>query len=312
MRNLILLQENRQEVSLNLQSNTEAAACELAFDPADTSRGRGSLGIPLKTYVLVNNGLLICCTSRSKDYDNFTESVEWTCDLTKLDKCNDENKNSWFQATFIDEIEAIVVLSHSGIIATVSPQTGDANCVGVFENGIFAAKWSPDMELLSLCTREGHGEDIRTVMLTMNTAFDIVAEVQLEAALYPSLSRQDSNSISMCWKPDGKLVAVSSVDASDGIRRIRIYNRDSLELHGIGLSEDGSGRIVPNITPAKIGWAGIGCSILLTGVQTSGKKSCKIIFFEPNGLRHKDFSLRVSNRVHCSIFQDLNLSNCLL
>jgi hypothetical protein len=327
MRNLILLQEYRQSLSYDDAESTEPTSasssfpCDITFDPAAEMTGGDIFGIPRQSFVLLSSGQLLCCGSSQDFHDGVgstgadRDKIEWVCDLTLLDPQSGNHadhkgsSSTWFQATFVDEIESIVVMSHSGVIATVSPLTGEATCVGVFDNGIYAAQWSPDMELVVLFTREGAGDDTTSVLLSMNTSFDIVAEMKIEAAFYPGLSQSllqsggdssefidmDPNSISLCWKFDGQLVAASFVDASDSIRRIRLYKRETLELHGIGLSEDGRGRTVPNITPTNISWSGAECSRMVTAVQASGKKSCKVIFFEPNGLRHKDFPLRVSH-----------------
>ena len=53
-----------------------------------------------------------------------------------------------------------------------------------------------------------------------------------------------------------------------------------------------SGALVKNLQNACISWAGTGCSQLIASVQRKGKKNHMVVFFESNGLRHREFMLR--------------------
>ena len=56
----------------------------------------------------------------------------------------------WFDVSFIDP--ELVCLSRNGAIVTVDPTTGKAELVGVFDQGLEAASWSPDKEVLLMVT----------------------------------------------------------------------------------------------------------------------------------------------------------------
>ncbi|OEU20470.1 IKI3-domain-containing protein, partial [Fragilariopsis cylindrus CCMP1102] len=124
----------------------------------------------------------------------------------------------------------------------------------------------------------------------MNASFEVLAEINIPKYI-PSSTSVDSR-ISATWRPDGSLCAVSSIDVEDSMRNVRIYKRETLEPHAIGRSEDASGALVKNLQNANIAWAGTGCSQLLASVQRKGKKTHQVVFFEPNGLRHREFLLR--------------------
>eukprot|EP00536_Pseudo-nitzschia_multiseries_P004484 jgi/Psemu1/253661/estExt_Genewise1Plus.C_740091 len=124
----------------------------------------------------------------------------------------------------------------------------------------------------------------------MNASFEVLAEVRIPN--YVPSSTSPESRISVVWRPDGSLCAVSSVDAEDSMRNVRIYKRETLEVHAIGRSEDASGALVKNLQNASIAWASTGCSQLLASVQRKGKKTQQVVFFESNGLRHREFVLR--------------------
>jgi hypothetical protein len=71
----------------------------------------------------------------------------------------------------------------------------------------------------------------KSVILTMNSSWEVLAEVDMEnnAVNVESSSTVDSehSKVFLCWRPDGTLCAISSVDASDSMRKIRIYERET-------------------------------------------------------------------------------------
>jgi len=299
MKNLILLQERRESIfraSVALphsNKNDLFYACDLSHynnlsegDYYSSHEHHQDEDTQLTLYILLPTGQLLFVNSK-------------TDEVNCLDLNEDgEEDTTWFQATYMEDLEIICCLSHSGKIVTVLPTNNNKNdkpkIVGVFEQGILNASWSPDFELLIILTTSqkiSNNEDV--VLVAMNTNFDIVAEV--------TLSGDDSTDVtastSICWKPPyGHLFALSSVDSSSLERKIRIYKREDLSYQNVGLSEDGSGRAVPNITSCPISWAGSGCSYLLSAIQQTTSTSVpKVIFFESNGLRHKEFSLPKHN-----------------
>ena len=197
---------------------------------------------------------------------------QWNCHLQP-------NGTHWFQMTLIDTY--LVCLSREGAIVSVSIHDGLPSLVGEFENGLLAAAWSPDGEILALLTRL---DDSATVLLTLNSEWDVLAEVPCAC---------QGEEVSLCWKPDGQRLAISAMDDDDSQRKIRIYARATLQVEAIGRTEDGSGKLVPNLQHVQMGWAGPGCSQLLASVQTKSRnKPPMIAFFESNGLRHREFVLR--------------------
>ena len=266
MKHLVLLGERRRYVDCGEGDIVDCGSLS-------TEEGDGTL-------LLTNRGILILLNGHGEQI--------WKTDLNQ--ECESPSTR-WIHLTFVDP--DIVCLSQDGAIVTVDSRTGAAELVGDFDNGIEAAGWSPDSEVLALVTQTNGnevGDKMTCVLLTMNAQWDVLAEVAIECFM-PS-SRDDSTTgISLCWRPDGRLLAVSSVDHEDEIRRVRIYERDTLLHNATGRSEDGSGKVVPNLI-APVSWASSSCSNLLASIQRKGKTKQQVVFFEPNGLRHREFLLR--------------------
>lgn len=223
------------------------------------------------TVLMTGDGLLFRV---GEDGPGWTKDLNLTCGQPQ----------AWSQVSFV--APNIVCLGRNGAIVTVEPESGAMELVGEFEHGIECSAWSPDKEILALVTlTEGEDGTLQSVLLSMSSAFEVVAEVQIE---------NHDHEVSICWRPDSALLAISSVDRSDNERKVRIYRRENLELLNIGRTEDGSGKLAPNLQSCDMAWAGPGCSQLLATVQRKGTKTQMVAFFEPNGLRHGEFVLRVS------------------
>ena len=281
MKNLVLLGESRRKLNKQAAvSNGDeiASLCQVQpynFESEST------------TVILSEAGILTKVTSEG--------DVLWESNLEEVEEIG----GGWFDVSFVDP--ELVCLSRLGAIVTVDPTTGTPELVGVFDQGLEAASWSPDKEILLMVTsiiddeeeeEEGSDKDprVNAHLMTMNASFEVLSEVRIPNYV-PSASGAASK-ISVCWRPDGSLCAVSSVDAEDSMRNIRIYKRETLEVHAIGRAEDASGTLVKNLQNAEISWASTGCSQLLASVQRKGKKTHQVVFFEPNGLRHREFLLR--------------------
>ena len=293
MKNLIHLGERRRR--LDFLGNESVGEKSHLVDTCQVVTEE--IGSEPSIVVLTNDGKLsrIINTNHDGDIDvdnnnnQNNNNVLWTCNLQEF------NKTGWFNVSFVDP--EIVCLSHNGAIVTVSPTTGEAELVGEFDYGLQAASWSPDGEVLIMVTSAEDEEDdtkINSVLLSMNSQLEVLAEVPIPQYVPYDLdnSEDTTNRISVAWRPDGSLCSVCSVDLEDQMRKIRIYKRETLELSAIGRSEDASGTLIKNIQPTAVSWAGPGCSQLLAAVQRKTKKTQQVIFYESNGLRHREFVLR--------------------
>jgi elongator complex protein 1 len=180
--------------------------------------------------------------------------------------------------------------------------------MGSIDEGITAASWSPDEELLAISTKA------RTVVF-MSRSFEGITDAAMspedlklskqvsvgwgkketqfqgrgakalrdptipEKIDQGALSSQDDGSVTISWRGDGAYVAINSVEP--GSRRvIRVYSRDGV-LDSVSEAVDGM--------EGALSWRPVGN--LIAGVQRNGS-SIDVIFFERNGLRHGEFSLR--------------------
>lgn len=228
-------------------------------------------------------------------------------DVDEIDISEDQSHAGWFSLVLMNgDTDHIVALSHSGAIASI--MNGTAELVGEFENGIITASWRPDKEVLALITavtddneanEEPDAPHSRSVLLSMNSQFDVLEEMTIEA-----ISPAESSTTSLCWSPSTVTptqIAICSVDRNspneedsniknNTNRKVRLYRSDTLELIAVGRNEDGSGVLVPNLQGATIAWGAH--TALLASIQRKGKRTTQVAFFEPNGLRHREFPLR--------------------
>ncbi|KAI0852097.1 IkappaB kinase complex, IKAP component [Daldinia vernicosa] len=179
---------------------------------------------------------------------------------------------------------------------------------GSVDEGITAASWSPDEELLAITTKSN-------TVIFMSRSFDCIADMtmsvdDLKASKHVSvgwgkketqfqgrgakalrdptipekvdqgvLSPNDDGSTTISWRGDGAYVAINSVEI--GIRRaIRVYSRDGV-LDSVSEPVDGM--------ECALSWRPAGNLIAST---QRFEDRVDVIFFERNGLRHGQFSLR--------------------
>ncbi|KAH7149809.1 IKI3 family-domain-containing protein [Dactylonectria estremocensis] len=180
--------------------------------------------------------------------------------------------------------------------------------VGSIDDGIAAARWSPDEELLAVVTKTNS-------LIFMGASFDPVAEVSmtaedLKASKHVSVgwgkretqfqgrgakalrdptipekvdqglpSPHEDNAVTISWRGDGAYVAINAVEA--GARRIiRVYSREG-ELDSASEPVDG--------LEGSLSWRPSGN--LMAGIQRFSDR-VDVVFFERNGLRHGQFTLR--------------------
>lgn len=214
---------------------------------------------------------------------------------------------------FGDTLTACIVLAGGDIVVVrEEPQNGEdrIEIVGSVDAGISAAKWSPDEELLAICTKAD-------TFIFMSRSFDGIMEVamtseDLKASNHVSvgwgkketqfkgkgakalrdptmpekvdegvLSPHDDGRTIITWRGDGAYVAVCTIEASRR-RIIRVYSREGI-LDSVSEPVDG--------LESAISWRPAGN--LIAGVQRLSDH-VEVVFFERNGLRHGQFSLRLT------------------
>ncbi|KAJ5232465.1 hypothetical protein N7468_005421 [Penicillium chermesinum] len=228
---------------------------------------------------------------------------------------------------FADNLSACLVLEGGDIIIVrEEPLPGEdkIEILGSVDVGITAAAWSPDEELLAITTRA-------KTFLYMTREFENVAEItfsqaDLQASQHVSvgwgkketqfhgkrakalrdptvpekidqgkLSSHDDGSTTISWRGDGAYVAVNTID--EDIRRvIRVYSREGA-LDSVSEPVDG--------LEGALSWRPSGN--LIAGIQRLENR-IDVVFFERNGLRHGQFTLRLSeeerqtwaSRIHLS------------
>ncbi|KAM0201725.1 hypothetical protein ACHAPI_001776 [Fusarium lateritium] len=207
---------------------------------------------------------------------------------------------------------ACLVLEGGDIITVqedeFSGQDAHIEIVGSIDAGIAAARWSPDEELLIVVTKENN-------VIFMGSSFDPVAEIamtveDLNASKHVSVgwgkketqfqgrgakamrdptipekvdeglpSAHEDGATTISWRGDGAYVAINSVQ--EGSRRvIRVYSREG-ELDSASEPVDG--------LEGALSWRPAGN--LMAGIQRLSDR-IDVAFFERNGLRHGEFTLR--------------------
>mmetsp|Transcript_26657 Transcript_26657/g.39433 ORF Transcript_26657/g.39433 Transcript_26657/m.39433 type:complete len:1504 (-) Transcript_26657:138-4649(-) len=332
MKNLVLLSETRHSVpNIEHEHEHDYIQCIVSNpnvdhdDPDDFyydgagGDGNGNGGnSAAKTpfhYILSPSGRLSGLSSK--------DVVIWTIDLQQLaDEDNEDQQEhdespssskNWFHLSYEENSDCLIALSHGGTIVSIPAnysESSDADAdtdtnapelIGCFDHGITSAEWSADAELLALVTFQeiddetvDNGIDgdsspgvLLPVLMTMNTQFEILSETTLPA-------HKMDESISICWnqKTDSALIAICSHDDEDNTRKIRIFQGTTLEHVALSRTEDGSGKMIPNILGGyDVSWAGANTSNLLACVTRKGRKNRHVIFLEQNGLQHGGFKL---------------------
>jgi elongator complex protein 1 len=182
--------------------------------------------------------------------------------------------------------------------------------VGSVDAGITAASWSPDEELLAITTKADtvvfmsrSFEGITDVSMTSEdlkasnhvsvgwgkkeTQFKGKGAKALRDPTMPEktdegvLSANDDSNAAISWRGDGAYLAISSIEASSR-RIIRVYSREGI-LDSVSEPVDG--------LEGALSWRPAGN--LIAGVR-SLEDRVDVVFFERNGLRHGQFSLRLT------------------
>jgi elongator complex protein 1 len=196
--------------------------------------------------------------------------------------------------------------------------------VGSVDAGITAAKWSPDEELLAITTKADTVvfmsrtfEGITDVAMTAEdlkasnhvsvgwgkkeTQFQGKGAKALKDPTMPEkidegvLSSNDDSRATISWRGDGAYLAISTIEG--GVRRlIRVYSREGV-LDSVSEPVDG--------LEGALSWRPVGN--LIAGIQRL-QDHVDVVFFERNGLRHGQFSLRLSPEEMQTSGQHITLS----
>lgn len=244
------------------------------------------------------------------------------CPLPEL-QCDEVLNLHYFPDTFTT---CLVLAGGDLIVVREEPGHGEERIeiVGSVDASISAASWSPDEELLAIITKAD-------TLLYMTRDFENIADVkftpdELQISRHVSvgwgksetqfkgkgakalrdptvpetvdegvLSDYDMRTTSISWRGDGAYVAVNSI-VSEKRRVIRVYSRDG---HLDSISEP-----VDGLTSA-LSWKPSGS--LIASVRRLAER-VDVVFFERNGLRHGEFSLRLPKEILGDWAADISLA----
>lgn len=228
---------------------------------------------------------------------------------------------------FADTLIVCLVLEGGDIIVVrEEPQPGEDSIeiVGSVDVGISAAAWAYDEELLAVTTKSN-------TLLYMTRDFESIADITLssddlqmsrhvsvgwgkketqfqgkraKALRDPTMpekvdegkrSDYDDGKTTLSWRGDGAHLAVNSIES--GSRRvIRVYSREG-ELGSVSEPVDH--------LEGALSWRPAGN--LIAGIQRLEDR-VDVVFFERNGLRHGQFTLRLSEDDRKTWASEINLA----
>lgn len=214
---------------------------------------------------------------------------------------------------FGDSLTACLVLAGGDIVVVrEEPLPGEdrIEIVGSVDAGITAAKWSPDEELLAITTK---GDTVVFMSRSFEGIMDVAMKPEdLKASNHVSvgwgkketqfkgkgakalrdptmpekidegvLSPNDDSRATISWRGDGAYLAISTIEGA-ARRLIRVYSREGV-LDSVSEPVDG--------LEGALSWRPAGN--LIAGIQRVESR-IDVVFFERNGLRHGQFSLRLT------------------
>lgn len=230
---------------------------------------------------------------------------------------------------FADTRTIVLILAGGDIILVrEEPEPGQdlIEIVGSVDSGIAAAQWSLDEELLVLATCENTvlfmTRDFESTANVTQSPEDVKVsdhvsvgwgkkETQFEGRgakalrdptvpLYVDegvLPKHEDGRVSITWRGDGQYVAINAVIKEEPQRRIvRFYTREGV-LDSVSAPVDYMG--------GALSWKPTGQ--LVASIQHVQDRT-DVIFFERNGLRHGEFSLRLPEDQRQNIGDDIHLS----
>jgi hypothetical protein len=174
--------------------------------------------------------------------------------------------------------------------------------IGSIDGGIFAAALSPNGSQLLLVT------GLQSLICLATDSWDVIQEVQLTTPLRlvssKDLSLHDKSlfEVSIAWRFDAQLIAVTGLDSTTNRRVLLIFSADSLALRAQGRIEDpasphpSSARKLPPppeplLLHGPVTWNFDGSLVATAQRLLKPIHTLQIAFFEANGLRHRELVL---------------------
>lgn len=177
MRNIVVLRDQLYAITDGTH-NEGAQLVSITFDKASS-----------KMFTLSQDGTLLCFS----DIDDDIEPVFKAHAYIGASDVDVDADHGWFEVTYIAGTGCIVMISHSGVIAsleqeiectdnTVHNTTHSmdyplvAEQIGCIEGGIAAAAWSPDQSCLVIVTNNN-------TLLCMSSTWDVLLETPVPERL---------------------------------------------------------------------------------------------------------------------------------
>ncbi|KAG9229092.1 elongator complex protein-like protein 1 [Amylocarpus encephaloides] len=291
-----------------------AATWDLATDSGICAFGPSEDSSVIELVRVQTDPTLLECT-RITAWDTPCPNPQLTCDkILRLHYFGDS------------QTVCLVLAGGDIVVVREEPMPGEdrIEIVGSVDAGITSAKWSPDEELLAITT-------LANTVVFMSRTFEGItdismAEDDLKASNHVSvgwgkketqfqgkgakalkdptmpdkidegvLSPNDDSRTTITWRGDGAYLAISTIEG--GTRRlIRVYSREGV-LDSVSEPVDG--------LEGALSWRPSGN--LIASIQRLEER-VDVVFFERNGLRHGQFSLRLSAEELHSPDQHITLS----
>ncbi|KAG4301971.1 hypothetical protein PCK1_001947 [Pneumocystis canis] len=298
MENLMVLK--REKITLNSHNEDEKCISNISFNTELSTTsiiyGPNKTSTSILIQEITNNGEVSTIAKKE---------ALWS--LSELS----EVEISDFQ--FLLETQIYCLIMKNGDIVLIqrdcSSEEERFEIVGSVENGIVAAKWAPDETVLAICTGEEK-------LLLMSKNFEMISEIPLlesdinitnnvsvgwgksetqfqgkRSKTTPCdptipkkvdkglLSSFDDQLTRISWRDDGAFLALSKIDA--GCRRvIRVFSRNGT-LESVSHPVD--------YLESHLSWKPSGS--VIASIQRKPEELF-VVFFEKNGYRHGEFSLK--------------------